>query len=139
MTSLSSSQELNKPLKIASVSGILSLLIAIGIIFIGLREYFYPGVAASGFGVPLLDPGDGGFLAIKAARDIAAGVVVLAVLALHNRQFLSVVIGALTLIPLLDGLIVLQHAGWSFTPLILVHWTTAAVMLFIVARLRIGK
>lgn len=89
--------------------------------------------------MPLLDPGDGGFLAIKAARDIAAGVVVLAVLALHNRQFLSVVIGALTLIPLLDGLIVLQHAGWSFTPLILVHWTTVAVTLFIVALLRVGK
>jgi hypothetical protein len=40
MTSHTASQELNKPLKIASVSGVLSLRIAIGIIFIGLREYF---------------------------------------------------------------------------------------------------
>jgi membrane protein insertase Oxa1/YidC/SpoIIIJ len=40
MTSHTASQELYKPLKIAPVSGVLSLLIAIGIIFIGLREYF---------------------------------------------------------------------------------------------------
>jgi hypothetical protein len=44
------------PLKISSLSGLLTLLVAIGIIFIGIREFLYPGIAARGFGVPLMDP-----------------------------------------------------------------------------------
>jgi hypothetical protein len=56
------------PMKILSLPGILTALVAVGIIFIGIRELFYPGAAAMGFGVRLSDPGDGDFLAIKAAR-----------------------------------------------------------------------
>jgi hypothetical protein len=36
---------------------------------------------------------------------------------------------ALTLIPILDGLIVFKHSGWIFKPAILIHWGTATLML----------
>ena len=134
-----SSATINAPIRIGSVSAIPSMLVALGIIFIGVREYFYPAIGALGFGVPLIDPRDGDLLAIKAARDIASGVLVLTVIALRDRRFLAYMMGVLTLIPILDGLIVLKHAGWSFTPIILAHWVTAAVMLIIVALLRMGR
>jgi len=130
---------INSPLKIASLSGSLTILVALGIIFIGIREFFYAGVAAHGFGVPLVDPHDGDLLAIKACRDVVSGVLALTFLGLRNRRFLAYAIGVLTLIPVFDGLIVLRHAAWTFTPIILIHWGTAALMLVLVELLRKGK
>jgi uncharacterized protein DUF4267 len=126
-------------MKTFSLSGVLSILVALGIIFIGVREFLHPSVGALGFGVPLLDPGDGAFLAIKAVRDVVSGVLVLSLLGLRDRKGLACAIGVLTLIPLFDGLIVLRHAAWTFTPVIMIHWGTAAFMLIIVALLRSGK
>ena len=123
-------------LKILSLPGILTIIIGAGIIFIGIREFFQPQVGAQGFGVPLQNPNDAPFLAIKAARDITTGIVALAFLAQRNSRILATAIAALTLIPILDGLIVFNHAQWTFTPIILIHWGTAAVMLLIVALLR---
>lgn len=129
----------HRSLKITSLSSLLTIVVGLGIIFIGIREFFEPGAAARGFGVPLLDPRDGDLLAIKAARDVASGVLALTFLGLRDRLFLSCTIAALTLIPIFDGLIVYRHAAWTFTPIILIHWGTAALMLVIVALLRIGK
>ena len=133
------SDQNEQPVNIASLSGLLTILVGLGIIFIGVREFFYPSVAARGFGVPLLDPGDGDLLAIKAGRDIASGILALTFLGLNNRRFLAYAMGVLTLIPILDGLIVLRHAAWTFTPFILIHWGTAAFMVAIVGLLRRGK
>lgn len=52
-------------LKPRSLPGIMTILVALGIIFIGLREFLQPGVAAQGFGVPLADPRDSDFLLSK--------------------------------------------------------------------------
>jgi hypothetical protein len=52
---------LESPVKFGSLS-----------VFIGVREFFYPGVAAAGFGVPFLDGRDGNLLGIKGARDRGA-------------------------------------------------------------------
>jgi hypothetical protein len=134
-----SSARTNIPVEVRSLPGVLSILVALGIIFIGIREYFYPEIGALGFGVPLLDPRDGDLLAIKAVRDVVSGLVLLTVLALRDRRVLTAVIGVLALIPILDGLIVFKHSGWSFTPVILVHWVTAIFMLFIVALLVRGN
>lgn len=134
-----SSAKTNFPVGIKSLPGVLSILVALGIIFIGIREYFYPEIGAFGFGVPLLDPRDGDLLAIKAVRDVVSGLIVLTVLALRDRRALTAVIGVLALIPILDGLIVFKHSGWNFTPVILVHWGTAIFMLLIVALLVRGK
>jgi hypothetical protein len=133
------SLKLNSPMKVASISGWMTMIIGFGIIFIGIREFFYPGAAALGFGVPLVDPHDGDLLAIKAARDVASGVLALTFLALCDRRFLAYAMGILTLIPVFDGLIVLRHAAWTFTPIIFIHWGTAVFMIAIVALLRIGR
>ena len=133
------SPQFSSPMKTASLSGGMTVVIALGIIFIGIREFFQPGAAALGFGVPLLDHRDGDLLAVKAARDVVSGVLVFTLLGLGNRKYLAFAMGVLTFIPVFDGLIVLRHAAWTFTPLILVHWGTAAFMLAIVALLRSGK
>jgi hypothetical protein len=129
----------NRPMRIGSLSGVLVTLIALGIIFIGVREVLYPSLCARQFGVTLLDPQDADFLAIKAARDVVSGILALTLLGLRNRRFLTYAFGILALIPIFDGLIVLRHAGWSFTPALLIHWGTAAFMLVIVELLRRGK
>jgi hypothetical protein len=126
-------------MKITSLSGLMTIFVGLGIIFIGIREFLYPMIASRGFGVPLQDIRDKDFLAIKAARDLASGIVTLLALALRNRKFLAYVMGAFALIPVFDGLIVLRHAGWTFTPIILIHWGTAALMLVVVSLLRKGK
>ena len=77
----------------------LTVLVAIGIISIGIREFLYPGIGARGFGVPLLDPSDGEPLAIKAARDVASGILVMTLLVLRERRSLAYAMGVLILIP----------------------------------------
>lgn len=131
--------KLDRRMKITSPSGLLSMLIAVGIIFIGIREFFDPSTGALGYGVPLVDPRDGDLLAIKAVKDVVSGIVIFALLGLGDRRALACVIGVLTLIPICDGLIVLRHAAWVFTPVILIHWGTAAVMLVTVALMTRGK
>jgi hypothetical protein len=64
----------------------LALFIALGIIFIGIREWFQPSIAARGFGVPLVAPADRDFLAIKASRDIASGAVILTLLTIGDHR-----------------------------------------------------
>lgn len=130
---------LSRPMRIGSLSGWLVILVSLGIIFIGVREFLYPKIGALGFGVPLLDSQDGDLLAVKAVRDVVAGILALTFLGLRNRKFLAYAIGVLTLIPVLDGMVVLRHADWSFKPVLLIHWGTAACMLVIVELLRRGK
>ena len=71
-------------------------------------------------------------------RDVVSGILALTFLGLRNRKFLACAFSVLTLIPLLDGLVVLRHVGWSFTPALVIHWGTAAFMLLIVELLRRG-
>jgi len=131
--------KINRSISVTSLSGALTIIVGLGIIFIGVREFLDPNAGARGFGVPLLNASDGDLLAIKAARDCVSGILVLTFLALRERAFLTYAMGVLTFIPVLDGLIVLRHADWIFTPVILIHWGTAALMLVIVALLRKGK
>ncbi len=130
---------IDERVKLLSFSGVLSLLVALGIIFIGVREFLDPSTGALGYGVPLSDPRDNDLLAIKAVRDVASGILVLGLLGLGNRKALAWAIGALTLIPVFDGLVVLRHAAWAFTPVILIHWGTAVFMLVIAALLMRGR
>jgi hypothetical protein len=89
--------------------------------------------------VSLQDPRDGEFLAIKAGRDVASGILVLAIVALREWRFLAYTMAALTLIPICDGLVVLKHADWTLTPFIFIHWGTAAAMVVIVILLRLRR
>jgi hypothetical protein len=131
--------EIDRPVRIGSFPGVLVIFVAVGIIFVGVREFLYPVIGALGFGVPLLDSHDADLLAVKAVRDVVSGILALTFLGLRNRKFLAYAIGVLTLIPLFDGLVVLRHVRWSFAPVLLVHWGTAAFMLLIVELIRGGK
>jgi hypothetical protein len=72
--------KINSPVSTASVSGMLTICVGLGIIFIGVREFLYPSSGARGFGVSLTTSSDGDFLAIKAARDVVSGVLLFTVL-----------------------------------------------------------
>ena len=123
-------------MRISSVAGVMTVIVGLGIILIGIREFLQPAVAARGFGVPLLDSHDGDLLAIKAARDVASGILALTFLGLRQRRNLAYALSVLTLIPIFDGLIVLRHAAWLFTPTLLIHWGTALFMIVTVGLLR---
>jgi hypothetical protein len=111
--------------------------VAFGINLIG--EFLDPVTGAKGFGVLLVDPRDGDLLPVKTCRHVVSGLIALTFLSSPNRKFLAYALGILTLIPILDGLIAIRHAGWAFTPVIFIRWGTAAFMLIIVELLRRGK
>ena len=66
-------------------------------------------------------------------------ILALTFLGLRNRKLFAYGFSVLTLTPLLYGLIVPRYAGWTFTPVLVVHWGTAALMLLIVELLRRGS
>lgn len=101
---------IERPVEFGSLSAVLTVIVALSIIFIGVREFFYPGVAAAGPGVPFLDGRDGDLLGIKGARDVTSGILLLTLLALGQRRILAFAMGILTVIPILNGLIVLKQA-----------------------------
>ena len=106
-------------------------LLALGIVLMGSRYLLDPKPAAAGFGIPgaLGDTApDRAWLAVKAARDIAIGIAIAALLIDGARQPLAYLMIATSLIPIADGTIVLR-AGGPRAIAYGVHWTTAALML----------
>jgi len=86
--------EIDRSRRIGSLSGVLGILVAVGITFVGAREYLNPAIGAVGFGVTLHDPLDADLLAVKAVRDLASGILALTFLGLRNRKFLAWVTNA---------------------------------------------
>jgi hypothetical protein len=60
-------------IKLVSASGLLSILVALSIILIGIREFLDPS-AGAWLWRPTVKSRDSDLLAIKAAGDVAAGV-----------------------------------------------------------------
>ncbi len=111
---------------------VLAALIGAFIIFVGLRELVSTQAAANGFGIPRAAGQDhpAPWLAVKAARDIAIGLVIILLTIYSTRHLLGGIMLAATLIPLGDGLIVL-HSGGPRSAAYGIHWGTAAVMVAI--------
>lgn len=107
----------------------LTLVVAVGIIFIGVRFLFAPDVAARAFGVPLADPHDMAFLFVKEVRDIVSGLFFLALLWSGDRRMIGPLLLVATLIPISDGTIVLSSVGWRSE--LAIHWETALYMLLL--------
>jgi ABC-type Na+ efflux pump permease subunit len=116
----------------------LSLMVAAGIIFIGVRFLLSPLVAAEAFGVPLVSGAGVAFSYAKGMRDIFAGLVIFPFLLMGQRRALAWIMLVATIIPVVDGLIVLRFSG--FQPRFLsVHWGTAlflALLAFLLFRSR---
>jgi Domain of unknown function (DUF4267) len=114
----------------------LAAIIGLFGLFLSARALLQPRLAALGFGVAAV-PGVAPYMAIKASRDLAVGLVVLALLATSNLHTVATAILAATAIPLVDGAIVLRTGGPKATAYG-VHFTTALVMLATVALLLAG-
>ena len=93
-----------------TVAYVLSVLVGIGIIFVGGRFLVASSVAATGYGVA---PGLGGYLSTKGVRDVVSGLFVFVLIANSQPRALGWFMAAATLIPVADALIVLRHQGPS--------------------------
>ncbi|MCX5199375.1 DUF4267 domain-containing protein [Streptomyces sp. NBC_00249] len=80
--------------------------------FIGLSYLLAPQATAPDFGIPTWPQHDGAaFLAVKGVRDIATGLVVLALLLTGHRRALGWAMAAIAFVPAGDMVIVLTSGG----------------------------
>ena len=81
-----------------------AVLIAVGIIVIGVTYLFNPRVATRSFGLPL--PGAGAnvvwWLRLKGVRDVVSGLVVMAVMVWGEPRLVGIVLLVEALIPIGD-------------------------------------
>lgn len=106
------------------VAVVLDLLV----VFVGLRFFFQPGVAAAGYGVPAKENGDPAYLTIKGLRDLVSGLLGLALLAFCDADAAAWFMLVIALTPLGDTVIVLRHGGTKAVAFG-VHLATAVLVL----------
>ena len=111
-----------------SVSFWMTMPIALGIIFVGVRFITNPTVAATDFGIPFSNIHDVAFGRIKGIRDIFSGVALLPLLFLKMRRATAFVFTAAIITPIADCLIVLVTNGPDIQHM-LVHGLTALYMM----------
>jgi hypothetical protein len=105
-----------------------TLIVALGIIFIGVRFILQPQVGAIGYGVPIREGADAVYGKIKGIRDIFSGIVLLPLLAMRMRKATAWVFTTAILVPTADFLLVLFTNGIHDIEHLLIHGTTALVM-----------
>lgn len=111
---------------------ILAGLIALAIIVIGCFYLASPERISRGFGLkpPASDADTLAWLRLKGIRDVASGLVVLAMMLTASNRSVGVVLLALAIIPFGDMSIILRSGGSKSTALS-VHGVTCAVMLVV--------
>jgi hypothetical protein len=115
---------------VTDIGSALSGLIAFATVLMGARYLVSPRPAAAGFGIPgdFAETGPGpAWLAVKATRDIAIGIIIAILLISGHPRLLAWLMLAVASIPLADGAIVLRSGGPKAVAYG-VHWATAAVM-----------
>ncbi len=114
-----------------SVSYWLTLLVAIGIIFIGIRFLVAPFTAADGYGIPLYPDASPGVGYAKGIRDVYSGIILLVFLALRKARVTAILFSIATLIPVTDFCIILSKNGFGDTVHLLIHGCTAIYMILV--------
>ncbi|MET4083920.1 putative membrane protein [Pedobacter sp. UYP30] len=109
-----------------SASYLMTLFIAVGIIFIGVRFILVPRAGAVGFGIPLSSIADLAFGRIKGIRDIFSGLALLLLLFFKMRKATAYVFTAAIIVPATDCLLVYLNHGPALSQL--VHGITAFYM-----------
>ena len=109
----------------------LAVVLNLFIIFIGVRFLLVPEAAAAGYGVPA--PA-GAFLSVKGVRDLAYGLVGLALLAFVGTQAEAWFMLVVALVPLGDMVIVLRNGGTKAVAFG-IHLATAVAVLISAALL----
>lgn len=113
---------------IRSVSFWMTLLIGLGIIFIGARFIVSPNAGAAGYGIPITSNNDLPFGRIKGIRDIFSGAVLLPLLILRMRMATAWVFSFAIIVPATDFLIVLSTNGSADISHLLIHGITVIYM-----------
>ncbi|MBC9877443.1 DUF4267 domain-containing protein [Bradyrhizobium sp. INPA01-394B] len=106
-----------------------ALLLAFGIIAIGIQYVVSPRAATRSFGLPLPEDGTNTdwWLRLKGVRDITAGLTVLAFIAWGVPRGVGIILFVETAIPIGDMLVVLGGKG-SARSALGIHGLTAAIM-----------
>ncbi|KRE48927.1 DUF4267 domain-containing protein [Paenibacillus sp. Soil724D2] len=112
-----------------SVTFWLVSVVALLMLFIGVRGFIQPEAAIRDFGIPLHDSADRYLVYIKADRDLFIGIFLLTLMVLRMRKALLVVMFTSILMPIIDASLVLTNATVK-TPS-WIHIVTA-VYLFVV-------
>lgn len=117
----------------------MAALLALAIIAIGLLYLLTPFTVARGFGLPYPEGGPAipWWLRLKGVRDIASGLVVLAMMMWSMPREVGIVLLVETFIALGDMSVILAAKGSTKTALG-VHGVTAAVMVATAAALILG-
>lgn len=124
-------------MKLKHLTTALAALGAAFIIYVGLSYLIAPQATAADFGIPTWPRQEGAaFLAVKGVRDIATGLVILALLLTGHRRALGWATAAIAFVPLGDAVIVLNSGGAAATALGVHGSTAAAVLLTAVLLLR---
>lgn len=122
----------NDYLKANSILFWLVVLIAAGIIFIGVRFIVAPLVGATGFGVPAAENQTFVYLWAKGTRDIVSGLFLIVFLWLKvSRRVLAAFIFVASLIPIGDALNVYANVGASNLAALVIHGGTALFMIIL--------
>ena len=116
-----------------------ALLVAIGIIAIGIMYLTRPRTATESFGLPLPEQGANiaWWLRLKGARDAASGLVVLALMAWGTPQTVGIVLLIEAMIPASDMSLILAAKG-STERALGIHGLTAALMILAAVPLIMG-
>jgi hypothetical protein len=116
-----------------------ALLAAIGIIGIGLMYLLQPRVMTPNFGLPLPEEGRNivWWLRLKGSRDIASGLVVLALMIWGSHTLLGIILLIEAIIPTADMSLILAAKGSARTAFG-VHGLTAALMILAAIPLLLG-
>jgi hypothetical protein len=117
----------------------LALLLAVAIIAIGTQYVVSPRAATRSFGLPL--PEDGAniawWLRLKGVRDIASGLILLALMAWGDLRGAGIVLLVAAIIPVGDMLMILAAKG-SARSAFGMHAVTAVVMVLTAIPLMMG-
>lgn len=105
----------------------LTLLLVAGIGYIGFSYLLDPLTTVTGFGLPSW-PQETAFYKIKGVRDLALGLVPLALLVAGQRRALGWALIAIAFVPLSDAVIVLSYGG-SAVAAFAIHAATAVAVL----------
>jgi hypothetical protein len=116
-----------------------ALLVAVGIIAIGVMYLSRPQAMTQSFGLPL--PEDGAnvawWLRLKGSRDIVSGLIVLAAMVWGSSLIVGTVLLIEALIPVGDMSLILAARG-STKRAFGIHGVTAALMIMAAVPLMIG-
>lgn len=106
----------------------MTLLVAAGIIFIGVRFIVDPVAGADGFGIPISSAEDLPYGRIKGIRDIFSGIVLLPFLFFKMRKAAAFALTAATIVPATNFCIVLMTNGATDLQHLLIHGLTVVYM-----------